>query len=138
MFLATALAVGPLVVFTSILRTGDAHVIRRAFPLAEPIARAGGVMYGLGIVFGIIAALAGSIDLTARWLLAAYALVVPLGINGLYAERWMRDVATAAHEDNSSQLAVWRRSRVPFVSVSVAVILTLAIVYVMVVKPILW
>ncbi len=53
MFLATALAVGPIVVFVLILRSGDAATIRRVFQFAEPVSRAGGVAYGLGVVFGI-------------------------------------------------------------------------------------
>jgi hypothetical protein len=137
MFLATALAVGPLVVFTLILRTGDAAAIRRAFGFAEPVARAGGIFYGLGILFGIIATLTGSIDLTARWLLTAYVIVVLLGANGLYAERWMRKVEGAA-ERHGDELAAWQRSRLPVWSTAGAVTLTLAVVYVMVVKPTLW
>lgn len=138
MFLATALAVGPLVVFTLILRTGDAPALRRAFAFAEPVARAGGVLYGLGIIFGILAALTGSTDLTARWLLTAYVIVVLLGVNGLYAERWMRRVEAAADQTDGDELAVWQRSRVPIGSAPAAIVLTLAVVFVMVVKPTLW
>ena len=137
MFIATALAVGPLVVFTLILRSGDENAISRAFGYSEPVARASGIFYGLSIAFGIIAALTGSIDLTARWLLTAYVLVVLLGANGLYAERWMRKVEMAAAGD-SDELAIWQRSQLPLSSTTVAVMLTLAVVYVMVVKPILW
>lgn len=39
MFLATAIAVGPILVLVLILRTGDAQTVHRAFGLAEPIAR---------------------------------------------------------------------------------------------------
>lgn len=137
MFLATALAVGPLVVFTLILRSGDALAIRRALGFAEPVARAGGIFYGLGILFGIVAALTGSIDLTARWLLTAYVIVVLLGANGLYAERWMRQVEVAAH-DEPERLAAWQRSSLPLGSATAAVVLTLVVVFVMVVKPTLW
>jgi Flp pilus assembly protein protease CpaA len=138
MFLATALAVGPLVLFTLILRTGDATAIRLAFAFAEPVTRAGGVLYGLGILFGILAALSGSIDLTARWLLTAYILVVLLAANGLYAERWMGRVEAAAEQADRTQLAAWQRSTLPIGSATPAVLLTLAVVFVMVVKPTLW
>ncbi len=142
MFLATALAVGPLVVFTLILRTGDAHAIRRVFQFTEPVGRAVGICYGLGTLFGIIAALTGSIDLTARWLLTAYVIVVLLRVNGLYAERWMRKVKAAtafsAGSNLEAELATWQRSMVPLWSIAAAVGLTLAVVFVMVVKPTVW
>ena len=135
MFLATALAVGPLVVFTLILRAGDDGAIRRAFSFAAPVARAGGICYGLGILFGVIAALTGAIDLTAEWLLTAYVIVVLLGANGLYAERWMRQVEVAASATDPGRLGVWQRSAIPLWSTSAAVLLTLAVIFVMVVKP---
>lgn len=137
MFLATALAVGPLVVFTLILRTGDRGAIHRAFGFAEPVARAGGAFYGLGILFGVVAALTGSIDLTAKWLLNAYVLFVLLGANGVYAERWMRQVELAA-DAGVEGLSEWQHSSRPLWSVGAAVLLTLAIVFVMVAKPTLW
>lgn len=133
-FLATARAVGPLVAFTLILRSGDAGAVRRAFCFAEPVARAGGVCYGLGILFGVIAALTGSIDLTERWLLTAYVLVVLLGANGLYAERWMRQVEAAAATESES-LRMWQRSATRLWSTTAAVLLTLVVIFVMVVKP---
>jgi hypothetical protein len=71
MFLATAIAVGPILVLVLILRTGDTETVRRAFSLSEPIARAGGVLYGLGILFGVLTALNGGIDLTWGWLVPA-------------------------------------------------------------------
>ena len=137
MFLATALAVGPLVVFTLILRTGDAAATRLAFAFAEPVARAGAVFYGLGILFGVIAAVTGSIDLAAPWLLTAYIIVAALGANGVYAERWMRKVESAA-EAGGAELGAWQRSGLPLWSTGTAVALTLAIIFVMVVKPELW
>jgi len=137
MFIATALAVGPLVVFTLILRSGDRSAIGRAFGFAESVARAGGIFYGLGIVFGIVAALTGSIDLTAKWLLSAYVIVVLLGANGLSAERWMRQVERAA-DAGGEELSAWQRSSRPLWSTGLAVLLTLAVVFVMVIKPTLW
>lgn len=137
MFIATTLAVGPLVVFTLILRSGDRSAIGRAFGFAEHVARAGGIFYGLGIVFGIVAALTGSIDLTAKWLLSAYVIVVLLGAHGFYAERWMRQVERAA-DASGEELSAWQRSSRPLWSVGAAVLLALAVVFVMVVKPTLW
>jgi hypothetical protein len=139
MFMATALAVGPVVVVSLILRSGDGPAIRRAFAFAEPVARAGAILYALGIVFGVIAALTGSIDLTASWLLTAYVLVILLGLNGVLAERWMRQVHSAAERsDGGADLEAWRRSSRPIWSGAAAVTLTLAVIFVMVVKPTLF
>lgn len=139
MFLGTALAIGPIALFVLILRTGDANAIRKAFRFAEPLSRAGGVSYGLGVVFGIITALNGGIDLTAPWLLIAYVLLVGLVVANLYADRWMKRVhlaAEAATDGRSSgELDAWRRSSRPLWSLAAAATLSLALVFVMVVKP---
>jgi uncharacterized membrane protein len=139
MFLATALAVGPIVVLVLILRTGDVATIRRTFRFAEPLSRAGGIFYGLGVIFGIGTALNGAIDLTAGWLLIAYGLLVLLVATNLYADRWMRQVNVAAQAvsgaESSPELDGWRRSQAPIWSLASAIAITLALVFVMVVKP---
>jgi uncharacterized membrane protein len=141
MFLATAFAVGPILVLVLVLRTGDAQTVHRAFSFAEPIARAGGILYGLGILFGVFTALNGGIDLTSGWLVTAYPLVGLLAANGLYAERWMGQVERAAERSvvdvDSAALETWRRSRTPLWSLGATIAITLVIVFVMVVKPVL-
>jgi hypothetical protein len=142
MFLATALAVGPIIVFVLILRTGDVGAIRRSFRFAEPLSRAGGAAYGLGILFGILAALNGTIDLASRWLVASYVLLGLLIVSNLYADRWMSKVSEAAasstDDSASAELETWRRSHGPIWSLVASVLMTLAIVFVMVVKPTLF
>jgi hypothetical protein len=139
MFLGAALAIGPIALFVLILRTGDANAIRRAFRFAEPLSRAGGVAYGLGVLFGIITALNGRIDLTAPWLVTAYALLVGLIVVNLSADRWMNRVHvaadSAAERGPTAELDGWRRSARPVWSLAAATVLTLALVFVMVVKP---
>jgi hypothetical protein len=139
MFLGTALAIGPIALFVLILRTGDGHAIRRAFRFAEPLSRAGGIFYGLGVVFGVVTALNGGIDLTAPWLVTAYALLVGLVVTNLYADRWMKRVHVAAdatgEETGAAELDTWRRSSRPVWSLVAAALLTLGLVFTMVVKP---
>jgi uncharacterized membrane protein len=139
MFLATALAVGPIVVFVLILRTGDVGTIGRTFRFAEPISRAGGIFYGLGVIFGFVTALNGALDLTAAWLLIAYGLLALLIGANLYADRWMRQVNVAAQAStgggSSPGLDRWRTSQAPIWSMASAIAITLALVFVMVVKP---
>ena len=138
MFMATAIAVGPLVLMYLVARTRDASAIQRTFAYSTWIGRIGGLMYGLGILFGAAAALSGAIDLTARWLLTAYVLVILLGINGLLAERWIGQVERAAETSETADLDRLARAQSPIVSLTVMIGLTLSIIFVMVVKPTLF
>jgi len=138
MFMATALAVGPFVVLYLVARTGDLPAIRRAFSFSTSVGRVGGLMYGFGIVFGVLAALTGAIDLTAAWLLTAYVLVIVLAANGLLAERWMRRVEVAAGRGESTEVDGLTRAPAVKALLTVMVTVTLAIVFVMVVKPTLF
>lgn len=134
----TALAVGPFVVLYLVARSGDLPSIRRAFSFSTTIGRIGGAMYGLGILFGVVAALTGAIDLTATWLLTAYALVVLLGLNGLLAERWMGRVHAAAEAGGSDEVELLTRAPSAMTLLTIMVVVTLAIIFVMVVKPTLF
>ena len=138
MFMATALAVGPFVLLYLVARTGDLPSIRRAFSFSTTIGRIGGGMYGLGILFGAVAALTGAIDLTAKWLLTAYVLVVFLGVNGLLAERWMGRVHAVAEAGRSDEVERLVRAPSAVTLLTVMVVVTLAIIFVMVVKPTLF
>jgi hypothetical protein len=138
MFLATALAIGPIALFVLILRTGDTDAIRRAFRFAEPLSRAGGICFGLGILFGVATALSGSIDLLTPWLVTAYVLILGLAATNLTADGWMRRVhqaSEAADGEAVAELERWRRSARPIWSLGAATLLILALVFVMVVKP---
>lgn len=141
MFVATALAIGPIAVFVLVLRSGDLAAIRRAFRYAEGVSRAGGVAYGLAVIFGIVTALNGGIDLSASWLVIAYGLLAALIMTNLYADRWLKAVARAAEASSnapSPELMRWVRARSPAWSLAAAGTITLAIVFVMVVKPTFW
>ena len=138
MFMATALAVGPFVVLYLVARTDDLPLIRRTFSFSTTIGRVGGAMYGLGILFGVVAALTGTIDLTAKWLLTVYVLVVVLGVNGLLAERWMGRVHAAAEAGASDDVHRLVRSPSAVTLLTIMVVVTLAIIFVMVVKPTLF
>jgi uncharacterized membrane protein len=133
MFLATALAVGPSVLLYLIARNGEPATIRRAFGHTTTVFRTGAVAYGLGIVFGAAAALTGQIDLGARWLLTAYVLVGILIVMNLGFERWTKGVQASAADPDRLHAAV--SGRAPLLLLSAMVFLTLAIVFVMVVKP---
>jgi hypothetical protein len=137
MFLATALAVGPSVLLYLVARSGDVDAIRRAFSHATAVFRVGGAFYGLGLLFGFVAALNGQIDLTAQWLIVAYILVGVLIVFNLGFERWAKRVEQAVDDSAaaSTELGAVMRSRAPVYALTGMIVLTLLIVFVMVVKP---
>jgi hypothetical protein len=137
MLLATALAVGPSILLYLIARNGNVDSIRRAFRHTTSVFSAGGALYGLGLLFGFLAALNGQIDLTASWLITAYVLVGVLIVFNLGFERWTKRIEHAVQdgETPSTGLAAAIRSRAPIYALSGMIVLTIAIVFVMVVKP---
>jgi hypothetical protein len=140
MFLATALAVGPSVLLYLVARGGNLDAIRRAFGHVTSVFRAAGALYGLGLLFGFLAALNGQLDLTASWLVTAYVLVGILIVFNLWFERWTRRVETAVADDAraATELPVAIDSRAPIYALAGMVTVTLLLVFVMVVKPALF
>ena len=135
MFAATSLAVGPIVVYYLVARTGDAEALKTAMKFDEALERTAGGFYGLGILLGAAAALSGSLDLTAPWLLTAYALVVLLIVNNLYLSLRMRALKGLADSGNSAAVAALSRSGAVTASIAALGLITLALVYTMVAKP---
>ena len=135
MFAATSLAVGPIVVYYLVARSGDANALKTAMKFDEVLERTAGGFYGLGILVGAAAALSGSLDLTAPWLLTAYALVVLLIVNNLYLSLRMRALRELAIAGNTSTFAALSRSSALTASIAALGLITLALVFTMVVKP---
>jgi uncharacterized membrane protein len=141
MFMGAALAVGPAVLLYLIARSSDPAAIGRAFPLAERVFQVSTAGYGLGIVFGFTAALVGALDLRASWLVTAYVLVALLAVHGILFDNWTKGVArafAAAAAVDAGRLDRLRRERRPFYLISAMVVLIVAIVFVMVIKPTLF
>jgi hypothetical protein len=135
MFAATSLAVGPIVVYYLVARSGDANALKVAMRFDEALERTAGGFYGLGILLGVAATVTGSLDLTAPWLLTAYALVVVLIVNNLYLSLRMRALKEVASGGSSAALATLSRSRAITASIGALGLVTLALVYTMVAKP---
>ena len=138
MFAATSLAVGPIVVYYLVARSGDANALKTAMKFDEALERTAGGFYGLGILLGAAAALSGSLDLTAPWLLTAYALVVLLIVNNLYLSLRMRALKEVATSGNGAVLGALSRTRDLTASIVALGLTTLALVYTMVAKPTLF
>src|SRR6186713_3047274 len=99
MFLATAFAIGPSVLLYLVARTGSVDTIRRTFAHTTPVFRIGAACYGVGLLFGFVTALNGTIPITAPWLIAAYLLILVLIAFNFTFERWTRRVEEAMGEE---------------------------------------
>jgi hypothetical protein len=137
MFMGAALAVGPAVLLYLLARSGDPVAIGHTFKRAERVFQISTACYGLGIVAGFAAAFAGTLDLTASWLITAYVLVAALGIHGTLFGRWTKTVAArfgTTGANGLDDLERFRRDRTPLYLLVAMAVLVVGIVYVMVTK----
>ena len=98
MFFAVALAVSGEIVVRRVAQSGDVRAIRttveKVKPLSGPIATG---LFLAGLVFGIIAALTGQIDLLRPWLIAAYvAFIGAIAIGITITDPWVTRLEQAA------------------------------------------
>ena len=140
MFAAVSVFVGQGLLSAGIARTADVRAIRRALVAETRFQPVGGVLFVLGLVFGIVAALTAEFDLTAPWLLIAYGLVVAVIATGIayHGPRGKKLQALAeASPENEPSVALRALVEAPSARVMAALdsLLWLAIIYVMVVKP---
>jgi len=77
MFGVITLWVGAWVIWDLVARTGDRSALRRVDHVSQTTGQIGFVFLIVGIVAGFVTAIAGGFDLTAPWLLIAYALNEP-------------------------------------------------------------
>jgi uncharacterized membrane protein YbhN (UPF0104 family) len=135
MFLATAFAIGPAVLLYLVARSGSVETIRRTFSHTTLVFRVGAAFYGLGLVFGFVTALDGTISITAPWLIAAYLLILVLIAFNFTFERWTRRVEEAVDQEPNPDRAEVLAARTPSYALAGMITATLLIVFVMVVKP---
>lgn len=136
MFMGAALAIGPAAIVVLIARSADGATIRSAFAVVPRVFQTSTACYGLGVVTGLGAALAGALDLTAPWLITSYVLVALLGAHGILFEAWTKRVAIAfgPADTDGSELHSLRIARAPLYLLSAMAVLIVAIVFVMVTK----
>ncbi len=80
MFMAVALSVGTGLVLYRVAATENVTTIRTTFGATRQLTRASGPVYGVGFIFGLIAAWLGQFNLLAPWLLISYVMFVVVGI----------------------------------------------------------
>ena len=121
-------------------RSRDIAAYRRLDAITQRTDLVAVMLFVAGIVLGLLTALAGGFDLTAGWLVLAYILVVALFVEGLVftIPRYAR-IRQAANDPDETRAAdeVGRllRAREHLVLVTVVVLLWIAVIFVMVVKP---
>lgn len=141
MFAAVTLMFGGELLFHLLRRRGDLHALRRFLDVVYPVFRIGVGLLTIGVAFGILAASTIGFSLTAGWLLLAYALIA-----GIYAIGFLVGVpyfnrVRAALDEGSAQAPSPGLRRVLddprwVLDLGVSILLYVAIIYVMVMKPI--
>ena len=97
MFLAVALSVGSELVLQRVAATENVTAIRTVFGAARPIVKAIPMVYGIGFLLGIVAAVVASFNLLAPWLLISYVLFIVSSIlGGRVAGGWAEKVEQGA------------------------------------------
>jgi len=97
MFFAVALALSTEQVVRRIAGSGDPRSIETAVARSESLGKASDAFFGIGIVAGLIAALTGSMNLLAPWLILSYiAVAAAFAVGMLVIQPWSRRLHTAA------------------------------------------
>jgi hypothetical protein len=140
MFAAVTVSYGPTALLFLALRSGRTEAIRAVTVAAIPVKRVIPPLYGLGALFGFVAAIVSGVNLLAPWLLIAYVLFILLtaigaGIVGPHLERLGKLTATMADGPISPELGAAVRAR-GFIWIEVVDYVGLfVIIFDMVVKP---
>ena len=77
--------VGPWIIWDLVARTGDRSALRRVDHVSQVTSQVGFALLLIGVAAGFATAIVGGFDLTAPWLLIAYALL----LSDLVLLRWM-------------------------------------------------
>ena len=139
MFTAVALSGGIDILLLRIVATRDVPGIRTAFAAHDRFARFIPAVFGVGLVFGLIAIFAEGFNPFAGWLLLAYPLfALGIAVGGLGIGRWsakVREVSAAAPDAGSPELTAVLAA--PSVRYAVAAfwLIIATIIFVMILKP---
>jgi hypothetical protein len=141
MFFAVALALSGEIVVRRVAASHDVRAIRttvtRVKPLSGPVASA---LFIAGVLFGVLAALAGHIDLLRPWLIMAYvsfaaALAIGITITDPWVERLERAAAESPDNRPSGALGALIADRRARIGTWALQGLIAWLVFLMVVKP---
>jgi hypothetical protein len=134
MFGVVTLWVGAWVIWDLVARTGDRSALRRVDHVSQTTGQIGFALLIVGIVAGFLTAITGGFNLTAPWLLIAYALV----LSDLVVLRWSVvhvERVRAAQNDESLDLRAAASSPRANVTLAVGVGFWALLIADMILKP---
>ncbi len=139
MFLAVAVSVGSELVLHQVAATESVVALRTVLGAVEPLGKAIPMLYGIGFLFGLIAAITVGFNLLAPWLLMAYALFVVTMALGARTTKWAtlvgRAVATNQGDTPSPELQQLLADKRARQMLWINLIVVALIVFLMVFKP---
>ena len=140
MFMYVGMAVGTDFLLHRIARSGDVRAIRIAFRLFRSIELIVPGFFVLGILFGLTTAFTGGFNFVAPWLIIAYTLVVMMfisggAIGGVWIQKVEAAAATSPDNSPSPELQDLIHDRTSEYAMWFGILLIVAIVFDMVVKP---
>ena len=140
MFVAVALLVGTALMLQRVAATGNVTAIRTTFGAAAPLARTTSMVYGVGLLLGIIAAIVAQFNLLAPWLIVTYVLVaVSMYVNTRIVGKWAANVGRAAATNQgdapSPELQQLINAKTATQATYANIVIIALIVFVMVFKP---
>jgi uncharacterized membrane protein len=139
-FTAITLAYGPEGLLVFAVRSNRTEAVRSVLSSAQPVQRIFPIFFGLGGLFGLLAAWNAGFDLLAPWLVIAYVLFVVLtiigaGFTGPRMKKLAMVVGPAPDGPLSPEARAMARDRTLVVVLSIDFALLLFLIFDMVVKP---
>lgn len=138
MFFAVALAMSGEIVLRRVAGTMDPAVIRVTVARVKPVASNGSTaLFLLGLLFGLVAAVTGQLDLLRPWLVLSYvAFAAAMAIGITITDPWVGRLERAAAADGTgSKLAAVVADRRALIGTWMLQGIVAIIVFLMVVKP---
>jgi len=97
MFFAVALAVSGELVVRRVAASRDPRAIAVTTGQVKPLGSLAGGLFVVGLVFGVLAAIAGQIDLLRPWLISAYvAFAAAMAVGLTITDPWLNRLQAAA------------------------------------------
>jgi hypothetical protein len=140
MFAAVAAAMLPEIVLHAIARRGDVAGLRAFAPISGTAGKLIPVLFVVGLIFGLIAAIVGQIDLLRPWLVASYvifaiAMVTGAVMSGPWAVRLAEAAFASPTDAPSAELVAATHDRRGLISTAILMSSLVSIIFLMVVKP---
>lgn len=140
MFFAIALAISGEQVLRRIAASGNVVAIRVAGVRVKPLITLSNGLFATGLLFGVITALTGGIDLLAPWLILSYvAVAAAFAIGMAVTDPWVGrvDAAAAASSEGapSPELQALIEDRRVALGSTALMVLLAVIIFLMVAKP---